>query len=175
MYSFIPGEIREQVFARDGDVCQYCGTTTAQGYIIEHVVPDRRGGPSEPYNLVIACISCNQRKAGNIWIPRNIHKITEHHPEWRERIFNSAEPINKGRLHTLAVKVPYEMYEDLRFIIQMSRDEDGYVSSMTDVVNAALAAYIAPWRDRHPDYMSEAQTSQERALAEAAEYAIIGG
>lgn len=43
-------ELRAAVFARDGQECQYCGSTTASQYVMEHVVPERRGGDNELYN-----------------------------------------------------------------------------------------------------------------------------
>lgn len=42
-------------------VCAYCLQTSAQLHR-EHVVPLSRGGPDSPYNIVMACESCNLRK-----------------------------------------------------------------------------------------------------------------
>ena len=52
----------EEVYARDGRICRYCGTTEL--LTIDHVVPRIQGGGDEAANLVVACKSCNSRKGG---------------------------------------------------------------------------------------------------------------
>ena len=54
---------RREVFIRDDHTCQYCGQQTRE-LTIDHVVPRFRGGAHVWENLVSACKSCNQRKAG---------------------------------------------------------------------------------------------------------------
>jgi hypothetical protein len=78
--------IRQQIRERDGRICQYCGTSDAANFIIEHVVPLLRGGPSRPYNLVIACDSCNIRKGSKVWVPRNIEQLAALNSEWARKI-----------------------------------------------------------------------------------------
>lgn len=53
--------MRRRVFARDGQICRYCGATTGP-FEIDHVVPWSRGGAHEFGNLAAACRSCNQAK-----------------------------------------------------------------------------------------------------------------
>ncbi len=48
------------IFARDGGVCRYCGSSKRLS--IDHVLPRSRGGSHDPDNLVTACSSCNSRK-----------------------------------------------------------------------------------------------------------------
>jgi 5-methylcytosine-specific restriction endonuclease McrA len=56
---------RENVFARDGGKCQYCDTRVARSEATyDHVVPRAHGGVTTWTNIVIACVSCNQRKGG---------------------------------------------------------------------------------------------------------------
>ncbi len=50
---------RRAVFARDGNVCQYCGGGAEN---IDHVVPRSRGGQHVWENVVAACRPCNSRK-----------------------------------------------------------------------------------------------------------------
>ncbi|WP_363320128.1 HNH endonuclease [Thiothrix sp.] len=83
--------VRKIVHARDGEICQYCGSETAYEYIVEHVIPAAIGGDARPYNLVIACQSCNIRKGRKVWIPRNLIEITEYHKDWRERVLSLAD------------------------------------------------------------------------------------
>ncbi len=56
---------RENVFARDHGRCQYCGKKlTRQTSTYDHVVPRRLGGLTRWDNIVIACLTCNQKKGG---------------------------------------------------------------------------------------------------------------
>lgn len=51
---------RQNIFRRDGFVCQYCGTS--KDLTIDHVVPKSKRGRSTWKNMVTACRSCNARK-----------------------------------------------------------------------------------------------------------------
>lgn len=56
---------RENVYARDGGRCQYCGARVARAEsTYDHVVPRAQGGRTGWDNIVIACVPCNQRKGG---------------------------------------------------------------------------------------------------------------
>ena len=60
----IPEDLREEVYRRDGFVCQYCGIErSANDLTIDHIVPLARGGLDEMFNYVTCCRRCNQRKA----------------------------------------------------------------------------------------------------------------
>lgn len=54
---------RQRVFSRDKHTCQYCGKQSRE-LTIDHVIPRHRGGEHSWENVVSACKSCNQRKAG---------------------------------------------------------------------------------------------------------------
>ncbi len=54
---------RKEVFARDEQRCQYCGTAGGE-LTLDHVIPRHRGGPHAWENLVTACRPCNHRKGG---------------------------------------------------------------------------------------------------------------
>lgn len=58
-----PRLTRREVFARDGERCQYCGQRGGQ-LTLDHVVPKHRGGAHAWENLVTACRACNHRKGG---------------------------------------------------------------------------------------------------------------
>jgi 5-methylcytosine-specific restriction endonuclease McrA len=54
---------RARIFARDGFRCQYCGERGGLfDLTMDHILPESRGGPTSPENLVTACRPCNQRK-----------------------------------------------------------------------------------------------------------------
>ncbi|HZS39004.1 MAG TPA: HNH endonuclease, partial [Polyangia bacterium] len=53
------------VYARDRGRCQYCGTRVRRDeFTYEHVIPRVLGGRTSWENVVVACVACNQRKAG---------------------------------------------------------------------------------------------------------------
>jgi 5-methylcytosine-specific restriction endonuclease McrA len=55
---------RRNIFKRDHYVCQYCGSQPGIGELtIDHVVPRAQGGVSSWTNCVLACVTCNKRKA----------------------------------------------------------------------------------------------------------------
>jgi len=54
---------RRNLFRRDRNTCQYCGTRCpTEELSIDHVVPRSLGGESSWTNCVVACMSCNARK-----------------------------------------------------------------------------------------------------------------
>lgn len=55
-------KVNEQVKARDGYRCVFCGATDVE-LTIDHLIPLARGGTDEMTNYVTACRPCNQRKA----------------------------------------------------------------------------------------------------------------
>lgn len=56
---------RRNLFARDRNVCQYCGRHFPTSELsIDHVTPRIAGGKDTWDNLVCACIRCNARKGG---------------------------------------------------------------------------------------------------------------
>ncbi|MCA9175732.1 MAG: HNH endonuclease [Planctomycetales bacterium] len=55
---------RRNLLRRDGFACQYCGSSPATSELtVDHVMPRSRGGESSWENCVLACRSCNRRKA----------------------------------------------------------------------------------------------------------------
>jgi 5-methylcytosine-specific restriction endonuclease McrA len=58
---------RRNIFKRDHYACQYCGVQPgSEELTIDHVVPRARGGLSTWENCVLACMSCNKRKADRL-------------------------------------------------------------------------------------------------------------
>lgn len=51
---------RQNIFKRDGNVCQYCGSP--YDLTLDHVMPKSRGGRSTWDNLATACKGCNSKK-----------------------------------------------------------------------------------------------------------------
>ena len=56
---------RRNIFARDENVCQYCGRHFPTSELsLDHVMPRSRGGDTSWENIVCACVACNVRKGG---------------------------------------------------------------------------------------------------------------
>ncbi len=56
---------RFNIYARDGNQCQYCGGRFSRSELnLDHVVPRSRGGTTTWANVVCSCIQCNLRKGG---------------------------------------------------------------------------------------------------------------
>lgn len=59
--------LRFEVFERDAYICRYCGAQPpAVVLVIDHLLPVTAGGETNLDNLVTACESCNQGKAGRV-------------------------------------------------------------------------------------------------------------
>jgi len=55
---------RKNLFARDGNRCQYCGRDfPTQQLSFDHVTPRSRGGSTTWENVVTCCLTCNARKS----------------------------------------------------------------------------------------------------------------
>ena len=56
---------RRNIFARDGNLCQYCGHRFPTSELsIDHVVPRSQGGRTTWHNVVCSCVECNKNKGG---------------------------------------------------------------------------------------------------------------
>ena len=63
--SMIPPVSNPALFARDGQMCMYCGAET-QNLTRDHLVPRSRGGADAWENVVAACYKCNHRKGNRL-------------------------------------------------------------------------------------------------------------
>ncbi|PIP72092.1 MAG: HNH endonuclease [Nitrospinae bacterium CG22_combo_CG10-13_8_21_14_all_47_10] len=53
---------KKNILRRDNYTCQYCGTSN-HPLTVDHVVPKSRGGGTNWTNIVVACKTCNLKKA----------------------------------------------------------------------------------------------------------------
>ena len=95
---------RRNVFARDGNQCQYCGRGFPTSELsLDHVVPRSRGGITSWENIVCACVGCNVRKGGR----------TPH--EARMQLIR--QPLKPRRSPLLSVKLGNPKYESWRSFV----------------------------------------------------------
>jgi hypothetical protein len=57
----IPRVVKEEVFDRDGHICQLCGTTEGPMHL-DHIHPWSKGGSNTVDNLQVLCAPCNASK-----------------------------------------------------------------------------------------------------------------
>ena len=80
---------REQIFARDGYRCVYCGELfPAEELTVDHVQPRVRGGDRSGGNLVTACTGCNVLKGH-----RRLSSFLAEFPEARRNFFRYARHV----------------------------------------------------------------------------------
>ena len=89
---------RCNIFARDGNRCQYCGKRFALSELsLDHVSPRSQGGDTTWDNIVCCCVKCNVKKGGRTPEQANMHLIKA--------------PVKPKRSPLLAVKLGNPKYE----------------------------------------------------------------
>jgi 5-methylcytosine-specific restriction endonuclease McrA len=75
---------RRNIFARDGNQCQFCGKKFPTSELsLDHVLPRSQGGRTTWENIVCACVDCNVRKGGRT--PKQAHMTLIRKPEKPKR------------------------------------------------------------------------------------------
>jgi 5-methylcytosine-specific restriction endonuclease McrA len=82
-YDRLPKQVvrfnRRNIFARDGNRCQYCGRKFPTSELsLDHVIPRSRGGETSWENIVCSCVKCNVKKGGRT--PQEAHMHLIRHP-----------------------------------------------------------------------------------------------
>jgi len=92
---------RRNIYARDGNRCQYCGRKFPTNELsLDHVVPRSRGGDTAWSNIVCCCVDCNVRKGGRV--PNEAHM----------RLI--AEPTKPKRSPVITLRLSSEKYASWR-------------------------------------------------------------
>jgi 5-methylcytosine-specific restriction endonuclease McrA len=67
---------RRNIFARDGNRCQYCGKRFITSELsLDHVKPRSQGGDATWENIVCCCVKCNVKKGGRTPVEAHMHLI----------------------------------------------------------------------------------------------------
>lgn len=87
---------RRNIYARDGNRCQYCGRKYSTTELsLDHVVPRSRGGGSSWENIVCCCLKCNIRKGGRTPEEAHMRLITRPKKPHRNPVISLK--LNDGR------------------------------------------------------------------------------
>ncbi len=75
---------RFNIYARDGNRCQYCGRQFPRAELnLDHVVPRSRGGTSVWENVVCSCHRCNRLKGGRTPAEAGMRLVRQpRRPQW---------------------------------------------------------------------------------------------
>ncbi len=88
---------REEVFARDGHRCVYCGGEfPVEQLSVDHVQPRVKGGDRSGGNLVTACGACNTRKGH-----RGVAEFLTAEPDARRNFLHLARHVWPRHLRAL--------------------------------------------------------------------------
>jgi 5-methylcytosine-specific restriction endonuclease McrA len=69
---------RRNIYARDGNRCQYCGKKFPTTELsLDHVIPKSQGGKTTWENIVCCCVNCNVKKGGRTPEQAHLHLVTK--------------------------------------------------------------------------------------------------
>ena len=88
---------RRNIYARDGNKCQYCGKKMPTTELsLDHVLPKSQGGKSSWENIVCCCVKCNVKKGGRTPDQAHMHLI--------------AKPVKPKRSPVINIRLADERY-----------------------------------------------------------------
>ncbi len=96
------------LFARDSQLCMYCGQHFSRPHLTrDHVMPVSKGGRDSWENVVTACFQCNSRKANRT--PQQAHMpllAVPYRPSWIEHLILSNRNILSDQMAFLRAQLP---------------------------------------------------------------------
>lgn len=122
----IPAELRRLVFQRAMGCCEYCRIPEKFCFFphqIDHVIPEKHGGPTNAANTALACALCNQHKGSDLasidpltglitplFNPRQ-HHWAEHFTLAHDGLLFSATPEGRTTIQLLRLNHPERIEE----------------------------------------------------------------
>ena len=70
---YIPVGTKQVVYARDGGICQCCGSSQSLEY--DHIMPFSCGGTSSVSNIQLLCLQCNRSKSNSCYCKVHNRKV----------------------------------------------------------------------------------------------------
>jgi 5-methylcytosine-specific restriction endonuclease McrA len=103
-----PALTNVSLFARDRNLCLYCGSHFSRGELTrDHVLPISRGGLDCWENVVTACLSCNVRKGGRTPQQAGMPLLAvPYRPSWVEHLILSNRNILADQMEFLMSHLP---------------------------------------------------------------------
>lgn len=103
-----PALTNTALFARDGNLCLYCGNEFSRHALTrDHVVPVSRGGRDVWENVVCACFHCNSRKGGRTPQQAGMPLLAvPYRPSWVEHLILSNRNILADQMAFLKSHLP---------------------------------------------------------------------
>ena len=103
-----PSLTNTALFARDSQLCLYCGQQFSRPHLTrDHVMPISKGGQDTWENVVTACFHCNSRKANRT--PQQAHMpllAVPYRPSWIEHLILSNRNILADQMAFLKAQLP---------------------------------------------------------------------
>jgi 5-methylcytosine-specific restriction endonuclease McrA len=98
----------QALFARDRNICLYCGQHYGKGDLTrDHVVPISKGGRDVWINVVTACLHCNVRKGARTPQQANMPLLAvPYRPSWVEHLILSNRNILTDQMEFLRSHMP---------------------------------------------------------------------
>jgi 5-methylcytosine-specific restriction endonuclease McrA len=96
------------MFARDRQLCLYCGNHFTRGDLTrDHVVPLSKGGRDRWENVVTACLHCNVKKGGRTPQQAGMPLLAvPYRPSWVEHLILSNRNIRADQMEFLVSHLP---------------------------------------------------------------------
>ena len=112
--------LQQPVRRRASDRCEYCHLPAAFSVLpfeIDHIIPQKHGGPTELDNLALACCYCNRFKGSNLSglesasgkMVRLFHPRRDRwseHFAWKGTTLAALTPIGRVTVQVLAINSP---------------------------------------------------------------------
>jgi hypothetical protein len=112
--------LREAVRERAGNCCEYCHLPTKASILpseMDHIIPEKHGGATEPANLALACCYCNRFKGPNLsgLDPVSGEMVRLFHPRqdaWHEHFswegvaLVGRSPVGRATIQVLGINLP---------------------------------------------------------------------
>lgn len=103
-----PALTNTSLFARDRQLCLYCGEQVARGKLTrDHVQPVSKGGRDEWENVVTACLHCNLKKSNRTPQQAGMPLLAvPYRPSWVEHLILSNRNILADQMEFLVNHLP---------------------------------------------------------------------